>query len=356
MSTDLIQEARRQTEICNACRYCEGFCSVFPALTRQKAFADGDISHLANLCHNCRGCYYSCQYTEPHEFALNFPAALAEVRQDSWERLAWPQPLARRFHENGVALGLIAALAFALVFALIQMMRPASGEGFYAYIAHNALVALFVPAFLLPLVAVGVSLRRYWQETGGTRLRWRNVLGGFRAAANMKNLNGGQGQGCNFENDDRYSDTRRWMHQAVMYGFLLCFAATSSGTVLHYVFDMQAPYGFFSLPKLLGIPGGILLTIGTVGLAWLKTKADPKLGSVRVWGGEMGFILLLGATGASGLALYAVTGTAAVPMLLAIHLGCVLAFFLLLPYSKMVHGFYRLAALIIEDQKQNAKA
>ena len=76
MSIDAIQEARRQTEICNACRYCEGFCSVFPALTRQKAFADGDISHLANLCHNCRGCYYSCQYTEPHEFALNFPDSM----------------------------------------------------------------------------------------------------------------------------------------------------------------------------------------------------------------------------------------------------------------------------------------
>ena len=352
MSTDLIQEARRQTEICNACRYCEGFCSVFPALTRQKAFADGDISHLANLCHNCRGCYYSCQYTEPHEFALNFPAALAEVRQDSWERLAWPQPLARRFHESGVALALIAAMAFAVIFALIQLMRPAGGEGFYAYFAHNALVALFVPAFLLPLAAVAVSLRRYWVETGGTRLRWRNILGGFRAAANMKNLNGGQGQGCNFENEDRYSDTRRWLHQAVMYGFLLCFAATSSGTILHYVFDMQAPYGFFSLPKLLGVPGGVLLTIGTIGLAWLKTKADPKLGAVRVWGGEMGFIVLLGATGATGLALYAATGTGAVPLLLAIHLGFVLAFFLLLPYSKMIHGFYRLSALIIEDQKQ----
>lgn len=352
MSIDLIQEARRQTEICNACRYCEGFCSVFPALTRQKAFADGDISHLANLCHNCRGCYYSCQYTEPHEFALNFPAALAEVRQDSWERLAWPQPLARRFHESGVALALAAALAFAVVFALIQMLRPAGGEGFYAYVAHNALVALFAPAFLLPLAAVAVSLRRYWVETGGTRLRWRNVVGGFRAAANMKNLNGGQGQGCNFENEDRYSDTRRWLHQAVMYGFLLCFASTSSGTILHYLFDMQAPYAFFSVPKLLGVPGGVLLTIGTVGLAWLKTKADPKLGAPRVWGGEMGFIILLGATGATGLALYSATGTGAVPLLLAIHLGFVLAFFLLLPYSKMVHGFYRLSALIIEDQKQ----
>ena len=53
----LIQEARRQLEICNACRYCEGFCAVFPAMMRNKMFADGDISHMANLCHNCRGCY-----------------------------------------------------------------------------------------------------------------------------------------------------------------------------------------------------------------------------------------------------------------------------------------------------------
>jgi citrate/tricarballylate utilization protein len=97
MSLDLINEARRQIEICNACRYCEGFCSVFPAMTRQKVFADGDITHLANLCHNCRGCYYSCQYTEPHEFALNLPAALADVRVESWERLIWPRNVARLF-------------------------------------------------------------------------------------------------------------------------------------------------------------------------------------------------------------------------------------------------------------------
>ena len=47
-----IDEARRQVEICNACRYCEGYCSVFPAMTRQAEFAAGDITHLANLCHN----------------------------------------------------------------------------------------------------------------------------------------------------------------------------------------------------------------------------------------------------------------------------------------------------------------
>ena len=103
MQTDLIQEARRQAEICNACRYCEGYCSVFPALHANRVFTDGDITHLANLCHNCRGCYYACQYTEPHEFDLNLPKALAEVRRNSWEAFAWPQPLAQMFHRNGMA-------------------------------------------------------------------------------------------------------------------------------------------------------------------------------------------------------------------------------------------------------------
>ena len=131
----------------------------------------------------------------------------------------------------------------------------------------------------------------------------------------------------------------------MLYGFLLCFASTSSGTLLHYVFGMEAPYGFFSLPKLLGVPGGLLLCLGTAGLAWFKTKADPNLGAPSAWGGEMAFILLLFVVGATGLILYAATGSSAVGWLLPLHLGAVLSFFLLTPYSKMAHGFYRLAAL-----------
>lgn len=353
MSIDLISEARRQAEICNACRYCEGFCSVFPALTRNKVFADGDITHLANLCHNCRGCYYSCQYTEPHEFALNFPAALAEVRQDSWERHAWPPAFAKQFHKNGVAIMAVLFVALAVILALLFSLRLESGEGFYAYLAHGALVSIFLPAFVLPLISVGMSLRAHWRETGGVRLRWRDVLAAAKAAARLRDLDGGQGQGCNFEKADRYSDLRRWFHQAVLYGFVMCFAATSVATLMHYLADMPAPYSLRSPPKLLGLPGGILLVIGCVGLAWLKTKADPNLGARRVWGGEMAFIVLLGATGLTGLALYAATGTTAVMVLLAIHLASVLSFFLLLPFTKMVHGFYRFSTLIIEEQKAN---
>lgn len=341
-------EARRQIEICNACRYCEGFCSVFPAMARQKAFSDGDLTQLANLCHNCRGCYYACQYTPPHEFDLNLPAALAEVRQESWQRLARPQAFAALFQRSGVAVAGAMVVGIALLFLALSALRPAAGAGFYAFLSHNAMVALFAPAFLLPLALIALSIRDYWREIGGGRVTLAALGQAFGQAGRLKNLSGGQGQGCNFEREDRYTDARRVAHQMVLYGFLLCFAATSVATVMHNVFAMPAPYGLFSLPKLLGIPGGLLLVAGCVWLAVLKLRADPALGAASVWGGEMAFVALLGFTGASGLALYAATGTGLVAPLLALHLGAVLTLFLLMPFSKMVHGFFRLAALIAE--------
>ena len=251
-----------------------------------------------------------------------------------------------------LAAALVVGLA-AIILALLSF-RPDSGEGFYAHLPHAAMVAIFAPAFLLPLVAVGVALRGYWRAVGGGPVRLAHVAAACADAARLKDLSGGQGQGCNFENGDRFSNARRHAHQTTMWGFLLCFASTVSGTLLHYAFDWPAPYGLLSPPKLLGIPGGILLVAGTLGLAWLKTRADPDLGAPALWGGEMAFVILLGATGATGLALYAATGTALVAPLLALHLGTVLAFFLTAPYSKMAHGFYRFAALVREAQQKGA--
>ena len=353
MRFDLVEEARRQAQICNACRYCEGYCAVFPALHAERAFAEGDLTQLANLCHNCRNCYHACQYTAPHEFDLNLPAALAELRHDSWEDMAWPRGFAKLFQRSGVAVAAAAVLGFAILFWLASALpRNPDGEGFYAVMGHNVMVAIFAPAFLFPLFALAVSLRRYWTHVGGGRITVPHLRDAFGSIAKMRNLAGGHGDGCNFEDKDRFSHARRHAHQAVLYGFLLCFASTSSGTILHYLFDMQAPYGFFSLPKLLGVPGGILLSIGALYLAWLKTKADPELGAKRYWSGEMGFILLLAFVAISGLALYAATGTALVGLMLALHLGGVLAFFLLMPFSKMAHGFYRTAALIRDAQNR----
>ena len=62
-------EVARQMQICNACRYCEGFCAVFPAMTRRLEFGKADIHYLANLCHNCGACLHACQYAPPQRTA-----------------------------------------------------------------------------------------------------------------------------------------------------------------------------------------------------------------------------------------------------------------------------------------------
>ena len=350
-----IDEARRQVEICNACRYCEGYCSVFPAMTLHRAFSDGEITQLANLCHNCRGCYYACQYVEPHEFALNLPRALAEVRVESWERFTWPRSIARLFQAHGVALAGALLLAIMLMVGVAMVLRPESGAGFYAFVSHAVMVSIFAPASILPVVVVAVGVARYWREVGGERITHNQLRRALGDAAGLRNLSGGAAEGCNYEAEDRFTNARRWAHQAVMWGFLLCFASTCSGTVLHYL-GMEAPYGPLSLPKLFGVPGGVLMTVGGIALIWLKLRADRALGAPAIWGGEMAFVLLLTATGASGLVLYAATGTPAVRPLVVFHLATVLTLFLTLPYTKMLHVPFRFAALLRDAQERDPPA
>ena len=81
--------------VCNSCRYCEGLCAVFPAMELRRSFAAGDLDYLANLCHGCGACYWDCQFAPPHEFAVNVPRALAQLRSESYARYAWPNEIGR---------------------------------------------------------------------------------------------------------------------------------------------------------------------------------------------------------------------------------------------------------------------
>src|SRR5580658_6868470 len=110
--------------ICNACRYCEGYCAVFPAMERssiqamegQTVFSPGDLAYLANLCHNCAECYYACPYAPPHEFAVNVPKIFAEIRLQSYRHYAWPKPVARVFWRNGLFVSLLVAAGLVAAF------------------------------------------------------------------------------------------------------------------------------------------------------------------------------------------------------------------------------------------------
>src|SRR6516162_8253369 len=89
------EEVSRVMQICNACRYCQSFCAVFPAMTRRLSFDAVDAHYLANLCHNCGACLHACQYAPPHSFEVNVPRALAEVRGQTYADYAWPPALGR---------------------------------------------------------------------------------------------------------------------------------------------------------------------------------------------------------------------------------------------------------------------
>ena len=68
-----------------------GLLRVFPAMERRLSFNEADMNYLANLCHNCAECYYACQYAPPHEFAVNVPQVLAQIRAQSYRKYAWPR-------------------------------------------------------------------------------------------------------------------------------------------------------------------------------------------------------------------------------------------------------------------------
>ena len=356
------EEARRIMQICNACRYCEGFCSVFPAMTQHRHFSDPTLDYLANLCHNCRGCYYACQYAEPHEFNVNVPKTFNELRRDSWQTHAWPGFLASAFDRNGLVISLLCVMAMVLVFMGAALLNDAEGffraypdGNFNAVIPHGVMIAIAGPVFIFAMLAMIVGGWSFWRATdkqhnssqksaGADASGLSKIILGITNGLSLKNLSGA-GHGCN-DDGERFSMNRRYLHHATFYGFMLCFAATSTGTIYHYVFGWEAPHDYFSLPVVFGTVGGVLLCIGTAGQYLMKLKTEASLASESLWGMEAGFIALLFFTSLTGLLLLGLRETGAMGTILIVHLGFVLTLFLVLPYSKMVHGLYRLLALI----------
>jgi citrate/tricarballylate utilization protein len=354
-ATDNLAEAERLMILCNSCRYCEGLCAVFPAMELRREFATGDLNHLANLCHNCGACYDDCQFAPPHEFAVNVPRTLAKVRLDSWEQYAWPRPLGALFAKNGTKLVIITALiitlfllgvAAALDPSVLFGVHEAPGA-FFRIIPHSLVALLFGATFLFSLAALAKGVHSYWCDVGEAQpLRpdrlslWQAI----RDAGSLRYLDGGGG-GC-INATEQPDDKRRFYHHMTFYGFMLCFAATCTATVYHYGLGRVSPYPWYDLPVVLGTVGGIGLVIGPSGLLLARWRRRSELREPAQDGMDNGFTLLLLLSSLTGLALLVLRETAVMGILLAVHLGVVLALFVMLPYSRFVHGLYRFAALV----------
>ena len=366
MSLTTLKEVERLSTICNACRYCEGFCAVFQAMVLRRTFTNQDLTYFANLCHNCRDCYYACQYAPPHEFDLNFPKAMGQLRVETYEEFTWPNAFSGAFKKNGWLTAIVTLISVLLVLGFALGHTGSQGlftaytgaDSFYQIIPYNWMV---VPAMLLVglmgliLIKGGMTC---WRESGGSdngRIQFFNMNHHIQAVKDvliLKYLDGG-GFGCNYPNE-QFSMVRRWFHHCVFYGFGLCFASTTVAAIYDHLFHWPAPYALFSLPVILGTLGGISLMVGVVALLYLKLKMDKAPALPRAMGMDVGFTILLLLTTLSGLVLMLLRTTPLMGLCLSLHLGFVMAFFITLPYGKFVHGIYRYLALVRHAAEQAA--
>ena len=352
---DLLKEGERQMTICNACRYCEGYCAVFPAMELRRTFTKADLIYLANLCFDCRDCYYSCQYAPPHEFGVNVPKLMAELRTETYRDFSWPAILSGFFKRNGLAVSLITAGALMLILLIVLYLKGPNilfgthlGEGaFYRVVPY---VAMTVPPLIIALYGLVVLLAgmvRFWRETKGDLSDVIDLNAFWRAtrdAFSLKYMKGG-GVGCSYP-DASFSQSRRRLHHLVFYGFLLDFASTSVAAFYDHFLGWQAPYPLFSWPVVLGTIGGAGLLIGASGLLYLKWKSDHDLAEERMLSMDVAFLALLILTSLTGMLLLTLRGTSAMGTLLVIHLAMVAGLFITMPYGKFAHVVYRYAALV----------
>jgi citrate/tricarballylate utilization protein len=211
------------------------------------------------------------------------------------------------------------------------------------------MVALFGLAGGFATVAVAIGYRRASKSfrasgTSWTADRHPRDWQGLLDALTLRHLHG-SGPDCTNSEEQR-SPWRRWFHHLTMYGFALCFASTSVAALYHVVFGWRAPYGYSSLPVVLGTLGGVGLLVGPLGLFALRRRRDPALSNPSQAGLDESFIFMLFMTSATGLLLLAFRGQPAMALLLIVHLGFVLGLFVTMPYGKFVHGLYRTAALL----------
>jgi citrate/tricarballylate utilization protein len=362
---EFLREAQRQLAVCNACRYCEGYCAVFPALELRAEIAAGDLTYLANLCHDCRDCYTACMFTPPHEFAINIPQLLAAARVRTYEHYSRPRDpgLFRRSAAGTAAISAGGILAVWLLIAAFvgPGVLTAAHRGPGAFYAVAPWLAIIVPAIAIALYGAGVALagaREFARDIRGVpppdasrsqAAAPRTPPGAVTRRATLDALTlrflKGGGAGCYYPRA-RGTSARRILHHAVAGGFLLAFISTTIAAIEQDILGRMPPFPVLSLPVVFGIAGGVLLIIGTTGLVLLKFRSDPEPAAAAMTAMDYAFLSLLDLVAITGLLLLVLRDTRLMPPMLVVHLGLLVGLFVTAPYGKFIHFVYRYLALL----------
>ena len=359
MNDALLVEGKRQLDICNSCRYCEGYCAVFPALERRVDLTKADMVQLANLCHDCRECFYACMYAPPHDFGVNTPQLFSAIRREHADELSRFSVGLGRHEREPLRAGIVStSIAFVVVLVIAAATVGLSGvwrahttaASPYGVIPYAAILIVGVASLGLGAALMLWQARRFWRSIGEPiTVSIKEVMRALRAAVMLENLTGG-GEGCAYPSEEG-SQLRRLAHTAVAWGFASCLVATISAAVLQDVVGDKPPYGWFSPPVILGTVGGIGLVVGSAVLANLKRRVDPAPQDARSVPRELGLLAALVVLGIGGLATLLLRTTPAYGITLILHLSTVFACFVLAPFTKFMHGLYRALSLVRDTQE-----
>lgn len=359
---ELIDDGKRQMRICNACRYCEGYCAVWKAIEYRRDFNPNDMAYLAHLCHDCRECYFACPFTAPHEFGLNPPKLFSGLRDELYQKYAWPNPLAKLIGGKlkGFLTVVVATFLLLLVFALSTngaegILQQHVGEGaFYKVISEFVMIGLFIVLGLWMVIGWVVGAMRFWRDIkspNSEKVTFKDFKTATSYAASLRYL-GGEGTGCSTEPSYEMSKSRRMFHHFIMYGFLLDFASTTLGAFYSHILNVPAPYPLYHPVVILGALGGIGLIIGISGFLYVKSKGNHSLSDEGATKSGNSFSIALLTVAVTGMLLLVLRDTSAMGIMLAVHLGTVASLFFTAPYSKFAHFVYRYLALVRYAQEE----
>jgi len=358
---DLFAESTRQLNICNSCRYCAGYCPVWPALELRTELQQSDITHLANLCHDCQDCLTACMYSPPHEFAVNPPRMFAEVREATYRNYVWPaQRVDALSGRRGLIAGLLASSMLVMALALLTgksaVITGSHSRSPYELIPHLALVIVVLAPAVFTAIVMTRAAALYWRDIGGTVRALLDVKAWTKSlhqVATLRHQTGGD-EGCSYP-DGEPSGARRRFHHLVAYGFLLTLVSTATAWFMETFLRDAPPFPLLSAPVITGTVGGLAASIGCIGLLALKRRADRLQTSDSMRRADTALLWALLALMGSGLLVLVTRTTPAFAVVLSIHLAAIILAFAIAPYTKFFHWVYRVLSVHYDNVEAGAR-
>lgn len=349
----LLDEATRQFTICNACRYCEGYCPVWPAAHMRTLITNPDSVYLSNLCYDHRDCYYACPFVEPtHEFALNIPKVTRQVRKETYRNLTADFTSTAARKASLLALTIMPVIAIWLIF--FHNVYSPGAFSFYNLVPKITTIVASTLLSVYLIVLMALFVKRYVgiieQDSGKAISGTPGYLGIKNIFGTIKDVIIHRWFSDIHYPSDGESNLRKLNHALIFFGFGLDFLSTTLGFLYEDIMKIPSPYGLFSPVVMAGLAGGLMIAIGAVSSLSVRSYSSGKQDFMEISGFDTLFaimLLLVAVTGISVLMTRLYSTTVISYTSLLVHYSIIYILFVTTPFtSNFLHIAARFTSLL----------